>query len=263
MILRLETVKQSQVEYMSSIHAIQPGCAGGRRSKKGKLDCMSLAIQRLRHVCRSNEALSEPLSDAEKAAMRGAVKRKLAELFDILLIDHAHDHNTRDTPERVAKMLVEETMRGRYSAPPEVTAFDNAERIDQLMVTGPIEVRSTCAHHMMPIYGHAFIGIVPKADGRIIGLSKYDRIVDHFCARLQIQEELVKQICRFVAEETDPAGLAVRISAVHMCKTHRGIRSSHRGRMVNTVYHGTMERDVELRNQFLQECLALERASPA
>ena len=223
---------------------------------------MSLAIQRLRHACRSNEALAEPLSEPEKAAMRGAAERKLAELFDILLVDHGRDHNTRDTPRRVAKMLVEETLRGRYVAPPDLTAFDNAEGFDDLVITGPMEVRSTCAHHMMPIYGHAFIGVVPEAGGRVIGLSKYDRIVDHFASRLQIQEELVKQICRFVAEETRPAGLAVRISAVHMCKTHRGVRSGHRGRMVSTAFHGVMERDAELRNRFLQESLALERASP-
>ena len=97
-----------------------------------------------------------------------------------------------------------------------------------------------CAHHMMPIYGAAYIGILPSADGKIIGLSKYDRIVEYFASRLQIQEELVKQIGQYIMDMTSPRGLAVRISAVHMCKTQRGVRASHRSRMVNTYYWGEM-----------------------
>ena len=114
----------------------------------------------------------------------------------------------------------------------------------------------------MPIYGHAVIGILPAADGRIIGLSKYDRIVDHFSARLQIQEELAKQIERFIVENTEPRGLAVRISAVHLCKTHRGVRASRASRMVNTTYHGAFAADPQLRAEFLQECAMIERQVP-
>src|SRR3712207_9064167 len=91
-------------------------------------------------------------------------------------------------------MYVEEILEGRYTAPPKITEFDNAQAYDQLIVTGPIELRSMCAHHLMPIYGQAYIGILPAADGKIIGLSKYDRIVEYFASRLQIQEELGKQI---------------------------------------------------------------------
>ena len=109
----------------------------------------------------------------------------------------------------------------------------------------------------MPIYGDAFIGVLPAATGRIIGLSKYDRIVDHFASRLQIQEELVRQIGQFVMDKTAPRGLAVRISAVHMCKTHRGVRASHRGRMVTSAFYGEMDLDPDLRREFQRECLAL------
>ncbi|MBM3522935.1 MAG: hypothetical protein FJX57_08265 [Alphaproteobacteria bacterium] len=125
------------------------------------------------------------------------------------------------------------------------------------MVTGPIEVRSMCAHHLMPIYGHAVIGILPAPDGRIIGLSKYDRIVEHFAARFQIQEELVKQIGNFIVDATAPRGLAVRISAVHMCKTHRGVRASRRSRMVNTAYYGRFSDNEALRQEFHRESLTL------
>lgn len=220
---------------------------------------MSVSIHHLRMARRANEALDHALSAAEQSAMISSAASKLEELFDILKIDHRNDHNTRDTPRRVAKMFVAETMHGRYASPPEITEFENAQAFDQLLVTGPIEVRSTCAHHMMPIYGHAYIGVLPSADGKIIGLSKYDRIVDYFASRLQIQEELVKQIGNYITEKTAPQGLAVRLSAVHMCKTHRGVRSTHKGRMVTTAYFGNMADDRQLKQEFLQECIGLER----
>ena len=208
-----------------------------------------------------NEAVPGTCTEVEKEEMKEAVAAKIEELFDVLRVDHRRDHNTRDTPRRVAKMLVEETLRGRFAAPPRITEFDNIERCDQLIVTGPIEVRSTCAHHMMPIYGHAYVGILPSPDGKIIGLSKYDRIVDHFAARLQIQEELVKQIERFIVETTEPRGLAVRISAVHMCKSHRGVRASRTSRMVNTAYYGELASNESARREFLQECAMLDRSA--
>jgi GTP cyclohydrolase I len=207
-----------------------------------------------------NETLNQPLSEAEREGMIAAAACKVEELFAILRIDHRNDHNTRETPQRVAKMYVEEILAGRYTAPPKITEFDNAQAYDQLIVTGPIEVRSMCAHHMMPIYGAAYIGILPAADGKIIGLSKYDRIVEYFASRLQIQEELVKQIGQYIMDMTSPRGLAVRISAVHMCKTQRGVRASHRSRMVNTYCWGEMAQDAELKREFLEECTALDRA---
>ncbi|QRM32713.1 GTP cyclohydrolase I [Microvirga sp. VF16] len=210
-----------------------------------------------------NEAFDQPLSEAERAVMMAAAAQKVEELFDILRIDHQNDHNTRDTPQRVAKMYVEELLEGRFNAPPRITEFDNAQAYDQLIVTGPIALRSMCAHHLMPIYGQATIGILPAADGKIIGLSKYDRIVEYFAARLQIQEELVKQIGQYIMDMTAPRGLAVRISAVHMCKTQRGVRASHRSRMVNTHYWGEMADNAEFKREFLQECIALDRSGPA
>lgn len=208
---------------------------------------------------RSNQSLERPLTSLEQASMMAAAAEKLEELFDILRIDHQADHNTRDTPTRVAKMYVEEILRGRFVAPPIITEFDNIEAYGGLIVTGPIELRSMCAHHLMPIYGHAYIGVLPSPEGKIIGLSKYDRVVEHFASRLQIQEELAQQISSYLVEKTAPRGLAVRISAVHMCKTHRGIRSSHQSRMVNTVFHGELAENAALRADFLRECCSLER----
>jgi GTP cyclohydrolase I len=197
---------------------------------------------------------------AEQSQMVSAAAKKLEELFDVLQLDHKNDHNMQQTPRRVAKMLVEELMYGRYNAPPSITEFENVERYDQLLVTGPIEVRSTCAHHLMPIFGQAFIGVLPSPDGKIIGLSKYDRIVHYFSARLQIQEELVGQIGKYIMDMTRPRGLAVRISAVHMCKTQRGVRAGLNSRMVSSAFYGEFQTDPSLKSEFLQECLSLERS---
>ena len=219
---------------------------------------MSVSIHRLRTSFLGNEALSLPLDPAERAGMIRAATGVLGELFDVLQIDHHNDHDTRDTPKRVAQMFVDEMLNGRFSDPPSITEFDNAEGFDQPLVTGPIEVRSTCAHHLMPIYGEVFIGVLPSARGNIIGLSKYDRIVGHFAGRLQIQEELVKQFVQLIVDETQPRGLAVRISAAHM-KMHRGVRASHRGRMVTNAFYGELDLDTNLRREFQQEFLALGR----
>ncbi len=221
---------------------------------------ISSNARRLRPARRANEALSEPLDASESAGMVAAAAGKLEELFDVLSIDYRNDHNTADTPRRVAKMFVEELFCGRYAAPPSITEFENALGYDELIVTGPIDVRSTCAHHLMPIVGHACVGIVPSKDGRIIGLSKYDRIISHFASRPQIQEELVKQVGEYIDAVTQPVGLAVRISAVHFCKTHRGVRAPLRSRMVSTAFFGSLRSDLSLKQRFLQECIGLERS---
>lgn len=220
---------------------------------------MSQNVHRIRVSRLCNEAVSV-MDDAERAQMISAAAKKLEELFDVLQLDHRNDHNMQQTPRRVAKMLVEELMYGRFNAPPTITEFENVERYDQLIVTGPIEVRSTCAHHLMPIYGQAFIGVLPSPDGKIIGLSKYDRIVHYFSARLQIQEELVGQIGKFIMDATRPRGLAVRISAVHMCKTQRGVRAGINSRLVNSAFYGAFLDNQQLKTEFLQECLSLERS---
>jgi GTP cyclohydrolase I len=189
-----------------------------------------------------------------------AASGKLAELLDILRIDYQNDPNTRGTPGRVAKMFVDELTRGRTVKPPLLTDFENGHAYEGMIVTGPIDVRSTCAHHLMPIRGEAFIGILPSASGKMLGLSKYDRVVDHFAARLQTQEELVQQIGNYLWDNTKPNGLAIRISAVHMCRTHRGVRAGS-GRMVTSAYFGTFLGDASAKDEFLRECASLEALS--
>ena len=224
---------------------------------------MSQTVHMLRRARPGNEALSEPLSANERAIMVAAATAKIEELFAIFQVDRSSDQHTRDTPGRVARMFVDELMGGRFTAPPRIAEFDCVAGADGLLVTGPIALRSMCAHHLMPVYGHVTIGVLPAPDGKIIGLSKYDRIVDHFARRLQIQEELVGQIGQYLVDAMAPRGLALRISAVHMCKTHRGILASQQSRMVSTAYFGEMRTDPQLKAEFLQECRALERSQEA
>jgi GTP cyclohydrolase I len=214
-------------------------------------------IYRLPRSRLANEAVDDALNEAERSAMVRAAATKLAELFDVLRIDHRNDPNTCHTPDRVARMFVDEIMQGRFCSPPVLTDFDNVAGFDGLIVTGPIEVRSTCAHHLMPICGEAFIGVLPTADSKIIGLSKYDRIVDYFASRPQIQEELVKQIGQYIMDKTAPLGVAVRISAVHMCKTHRGVRANQHSRMITSAYFGVLETDRHRKDEFLSEVALL------
>ena len=206
----------------------------------------------------ANQALDTPLTAEQRASMIEAATRKMAEFLEVLGIDHRGDSNTHDTPGRVARMYVNELLAGRFSPPPPITEFDSVETTEDLIVTGPIELRSTCAHHLMPIYGTAIIGIVP-ANGRVIGLSKYDRVVHHFARRFQVQEELTQQIGDYLMERTEPRGLAVRLRAVHMCKTHRGVLASHDSQMISSAYYGVLKDDAKLKAEFLEECRALER----
>ncbi len=222
---------------------------------------MSHAVLPFRRPVAANAALDASLAPGERDGMIAVATQKIDELFDILQIDHRHDQNTRDTPRRVARMYVEELLAGRFDAPPAITAFGNELQYEGLIVTGPIALRSVCAHHLMPIYGCAIIGVLPAVDGKIIGLSKYDRIVEHFSARFQIQEELVRQIGDFIMAKTAPRGLSVRISAVHMCKTHRGVFASHQSRMVTTMHLGAMQTDAAARAEFLQERASLDRGA--
>lgn len=206
----------------------------------------------------ANQDVGFPLTDKQREEMRHAAAKKIEELFDILMIDYRNDHNTCETPARVARMMVDETLRGRYEAPPTITEFLNFNHYDQMIVTGPIDLRSTCSHHLMPIYGHVIIGIIPSPKGKIIGLSKYDRIVEYFASRLQIQEELVMQIENHIVQKTKPDGLAVRINAVHMCKCHRGVKSTNFSRMVNSSFYGELKTNERLQSEFVQQAIALE-----
>lgn len=200
-----------------------------------------------------NDSLERSLTEAELHQKKQAITKHLASIYEILGIDWSNDHNSRETPERVAKMLCEETLIGRFSPAPKITLFDNSKAYDQLICTGPIRVRSTCAHHWQPIFGTAYIGILPKANGQVMGLSKYARVVDWFSRRFQMQEELTTQVADFLEQKLEPEALGVRIISRHFCMAHRGVED-HGSLMDTIIVRGSMRTSDSLRNEFLSSC---------
>lgn len=186
----------------------------------------------------------------ERQHMLADVERAVAGLLKALCIDITKDHNTAGTPGRVAKMFVNEVMRGRYDPAPDITAFPNDLRLDELYVTGPITVRSMCSHHLVPIVGRAWIGVIP-GDDSVIGLSKFNRLVEWVFARPQIQEEATIQLADIIEEKAKPKGLAVLVKATHMCMTWRGVRESAEATMTTSVLRGALRDKPEARAEFM------------
>ena len=167
-----------------------------------------------------------------------------------LVIDVEHDHNTRETARRVAKMYVNEVFRGRYVPLPHVTEFPNASHLNELMIVGPITVRSACSHHLCPIMGRLWIGVMPNEHSNLIGLSKYSRIADWIMSRPQIQEEAIIQLADLLVGMVKPDGLAVVMEADHFCMHWRGVKDNA-SKMINSVMRGVFLKDGALRREFL------------
>jgi len=188
--------------------------------------------------------------DAELKALEDELAEKMQGLIETLVIDTASDHNTRGTARRVARMFLHEVFKGRYHRMPRVTEFPNAERLNELMIMGPITVRSACSHHLVPILGKLWIGVLPSERSNLVGLSKYSRIADWIMSRPQIQEEAVMQLADLLEERLRPEGLALVLEADHFCMHWRGVKDeSH---MTNSVMRGAFLNNPELRKEFLQ-----------
>lgn len=177
------------------------------------------------------------------------VERAMRQLLDALCIDAKHDHNTQGTAHRVAKMFCQEVFKGRFTAAPTLTVFPNTRELDELVLTGPITVRSVCSHHFCPIVGKAWIGYVPGEN--LLGLSKFNRIVEWYAARGQIQEELTAQIADHLERVLSPRGLAVIIKAQHFCMTWRGVREHGDALMTTAVMRGVFRDKPEARSELL------------
>jgi GTP cyclohydrolase I len=199
-----------------------------------------------RFLC--NDNISDFIKDEnELHLLQEEVAEKMQAVLESLVIDTDNDHNTHDTARRVAKMFIKEIFSGRYVASPKITSFPNAQSYDQLYIVGPIDVRSTCAHHFQNIVGSAWVGVFPGKN--VIGLSKFNRIVDHIASRPQIQEEMTVQIANEIERITDAEGIAVVVKAEHMCMTHRGVKA-HESDMVTSVMRGALRDQPKLRDEF-------------
>ena len=198
----------------------------------------------------ANDNIAEFIhSDEERAQLRREVEVHVEGLLRALVIDTESDHNTQDTARRVAKMYVNEVFAGRYDPPPPMTEFPNVEKLNELIVIGPITARSACSHHLCPIMGRIWIGVLPNAESNLIGLSKYARLADWILSRPQIQEEAVKTLADELESKLAPDGLAVVMKADHFCMHWRGVKDA--SVMITSVMRGSFLRDSSLRKEFL------------
>lgn len=170
-------------------------------------------------------------------------------LLKALVIDTENDPNTRDTASRMARMYLHELFVGRYTPMPNMTAFPNEKHIDQLIASGPIQIKSMCAHHFMPFIGHAWIGVLPDPDGLLLGLSKYARLTHWIFRRPTIQEESTEQLASKLEEIIKPHGLAVVVRAKHMCECMRGVEEPE-CMAVTTVLKGNFLTDPKAKSEF-------------
>ncbi|KAF1047953.1 GTP cyclohydrolase I [Xylophilus sp.] len=198
----------------------------------------------------ANDNIAGFIEPGELDRLLDEVEAKMQGVLDSLVIDTASDHNTRDTARRVAKMYLGEVFRGRYVDAPAITEFPNAEHLNELMIVGPITVRSACSHHFCPVIGKIWIGVLPNQHTNVIGLSKYARLVDWLMNRPQIQEEAVIQLADLIERKTQPDGLAIVMEASHFCMSWRGVREMD-SRMINSVMRGAFLKDPALRREFL------------
>ena len=198
----------------------------------------------------ANDNIAEFIEPGELDALLTEVQGKLEGVLQSLVIDTASDHNTQDTGRRVAKMFINEVFRGRYVPMPALTEFPNASHLNELMIIGPITVRSACSHHLCPIIGRIWVGVMPNEHSNLIGLSKYARIADWIMSRPQIQEEAVIQLADVLQEKIQPDGLAIVMEADHFCMHWRGVKDMD-SKMINSVMRGSFLKDANLRREFL------------
>lgn len=198
----------------------------------------------------ANDNIAAFVRPGELEELKAEVQAKMAEVLKALVIDTESDHNTQETAKRVAKMYVEEIFRGRYQPMPQVTEFPNVSRLNELMIVGPITVRSACSHHMCPIFGKLWIGVLPNEHSNLIGLSKYARIAEWIMSRPQIQEEAVIMLADVLLERVKPDGLGIVMEADHFCMQWRGVKDNESA-MTNSVMRGAFLKDANLRREFL------------
>jgi GTP cyclohydrolase IA len=198
----------------------------------------------------ANDNISKFIEPGELEELTTEVAAKMAAVLESLVIDVEHDHNTIGTARRVAKMYVNEIFRGRYVPIPKVTEFPNASHLNELMIMGPVTVRSACSHHLCPIMGRLWIGVMPNQQSNLIGLSKYSRLVEWVMTRPQIQEEAVLQLADVLMKCVNPDGLAVVMEADHFCMHWRGVKDNA-SKMTNSVMRGVFLDNGALRREFL------------
>ena len=202
------------------------------------------------HVGTSTDTPLRPdafdMSDDDKVK---AIAQKFREIMDIMGLDLTDD-SLSGTPQRVAKMYVKEIFAGLNPANhPDVKTFDNVYGYDHMLVERNITLNSTCEHHFLPIVGVAHVAYIPE--GQVVGLSKLNRIVDHYAKRPQVQERLSRQVLKALQAILGTQNVAVVMDAKHLCVSSRGIQDEGSS-TVTASYGGLFESAPEVRAEFLQ-----------
>ena len=198
----------------------------------------------------ANDNIAGFIEPGEIELLLEEVATKMRGVLESLVIDIENDHNTQDTARRVAKMYLNEVFQGRYRPAPPVTEFPNVTSLNELMIVGPMTVRSACSHHFCPIMGRVWVGLMPNRNSNLIGLSKYARLAEWILSRPQIQEEAITQIAELLMDKVKPDGLAVVMEADHFCMHWRGVKDTG-SKMTNSVMRGSFLKDPALRREFL------------
>ncbi len=229
-----------------------PSASPGHASEQGPPLSVKIRerIVSARRRFNANDNIADFIEPGELEQLLDEVELKMRGVLQSLVIDTENDHNTQDTARRVAKMYIQEVFKGRYVKAPAITEFPNAEHLNELMIVGPIRVRSACSHHFCPVIGQVWIGIMPNERTNVIGLSKYARLAEWVMGRPQIQEEAVVQLADLIQEKTQPDGLAIVMEATHFCMGWRGVKDLD-SKMINSVMRGVFLKDSNLRREFL------------
>jgi GTP cyclohydrolase I len=196
----------------------------------------------------ANDNISEFLEQGDRERLIEEVREKFQGVLESLVIDVENDPNSHDTARRLAKMYINEIMRGRYYPAPDLAAFPNeGETAYSGMLVVRSEIKSVCSHHHQTVSGVAYIGIIPS--GKVIGLSKYTRIAQWCARRGTLQEELCTDIANEIIKATGSENVAVYIQAEHGCCTNRGIMA-HSSLTQTTVLKGSFYSDPGTKKEF-------------
>jgi len=193
------------------------------------------------------------LSEFEKAAMITSAADAFGEFLDALKVDWRNDPNSEKTPYRVAKAYVNDLWVGRYNRPPAITTFPS-DGYDGMVFEGGIPLTSMCSHHHQTIMGKVHIGYIPGKGGKVIGLSKLNRIVEFFGRRGAIQEQLTVAIHNAVSKICEGnIGVAVMIDATHNCVSCRGVKHSGASMKTSKLTGSFLDED-SCRAEFYEFC---------
>lgn len=196
----------------------------------------------------ANDNIAEYLLPGDIEVIQAEVEQHVQAVLEALVIDTSRDHNTKATAKRIARMYVREVFAGRFEPAPEVTDFPNASGLNELYTLGPIAVRSTCSHHLVPMTGRMWVGVVPGE--KVIGISKFVRLANWIMSRPHIQEEAAVMLADELERRIIPKGLAVIVRAQHQCMIWRGVRETETI-MITSIMRGAFRDDRTLRAEFM------------